>query len=139
MDISILTVHAAAMYWAYLFSQLGKIIFPVRKKDFPRHKKSLRLEAIGDNGHPAGLITIFLLALAKVRRKSETAKKKSEKFSFLAHFFYLYTIFLYYFHHFFLLDDSDISSFLIEFFYLFHLGRACSLTFNYDISLSRNR
>jgi hypothetical protein len=53
MDISILTVHAAAMYWAYLFSQLEKI-------DFPRHKKSLRLEAIGDNGHPAGLITIFL-------------------------------------------------------------------------------
>jgi hypothetical protein len=36
------------MYWAYLFSQLGKIIFPVRKKDFPRHKKSLRLEAIGE-------------------------------------------------------------------------------------------
>jgi hypothetical protein len=32
MDISILTVHAAAMYWAYLFSQLEKIIFPVRKK-----------------------------------------------------------------------------------------------------------
>jgi hypothetical protein len=45
---------------AYLFSQLGKIIFPVRKKNFPRHKKSLRQEAIGDNGHPAGLITIFL-------------------------------------------------------------------------------
>jgi hypothetical protein len=42
------------MYWAYLFSQLGKIIFPVRKIDFPRHKKSLRLEAIGDNGRPAG-------------------------------------------------------------------------------------
>ena len=42
------TVHAAAMYWAYLFSQLGKIIFPVRKKDFPRHKKSLRQEAIGE-------------------------------------------------------------------------------------------
>lgn len=80
MDISILTVHAAAMYWAYLFSQLEKNIFPVRKKDFPRHKKSLRLEAIGDNGHPAGLITIFLLALAKVRRKSETAKKKARNF-----------------------------------------------------------
>jgi hypothetical protein len=39
--------------WKKLFSQLEKI-------DFPRHKKSLRLEAIGDNGHPAGLITIFL-------------------------------------------------------------------------------
>jgi hypothetical protein len=36
------------MYWAYLFSQLEKIISPVRKKDFPRHKKSLRLEAIGE-------------------------------------------------------------------------------------------
>jgi hypothetical protein len=80
MDISILTVHAAAMYRAYLFFQLGKIIFPVRKKDFPRHKKSLRLEAIGDNGHPAGLITIFLLALAKVRRIFGTAKKKARNF-----------------------------------------------------------
>ena len=80
MDISILTVHAAAMYWAYLFSQLEKIIFPVGKKDFPRHKKSLRPEAIGDNGHPAGLITIFLLALAKVRRKFGTAKKKARNF-----------------------------------------------------------
>ena len=36
------------MYRAYLFSQLEKIIFPVRKKDYPRHKKSLRLEAIGE-------------------------------------------------------------------------------------------
>jgi hypothetical protein len=36
------------MYWAYLFSQLEKIISPVRKKDFPRHKKSLRLKAIGE-------------------------------------------------------------------------------------------
>jgi hypothetical protein len=34
------TVHAAAMYGAYLFSQLEKIIFPVRKKDFPKHKKA---------------------------------------------------------------------------------------------------
>ena len=68
------------MYWAYLFSLLEKIFFPVRKIDFPRHKKSLRPEAIGDNGHPAGLITIFLLALAKVRRKSETAKKKARNF-----------------------------------------------------------
>ncbi|MBU9908523.1 hypothetical protein KTQ96_11340 [Prevotella copri] len=39
---------------------VGKNYFPSWKKDFPRHKKSLRLEAIGDNGHPAGLITIFL-------------------------------------------------------------------------------
>jgi hypothetical protein len=34
------TVHAAAMYWAYLFSQLGKIIFPVRKKIFLGTKKA---------------------------------------------------------------------------------------------------
>ena len=47
--------------WKKLFSQLEKIIFPVGKnyfpswkKDFPRHKKSLRPEAIGDNGRPAG-------------------------------------------------------------------------------------
>jgi len=55
MDISNLTVHAAAIF-----------IFPVRKikfsswEDILWHKKSLRQEAIGDNGHPAGLITIFL-------------------------------------------------------------------------------
>jgi len=40
MDISILTVHAAAMYWAYLFSQLEKIIFPVGKKIFLGIKKA---------------------------------------------------------------------------------------------------
>jgi hypothetical protein len=34
------TVHAAAMYWAYLFPQLEKIIFPVRKKIFLGIKKA---------------------------------------------------------------------------------------------------
>lgn len=33
---------------------LGISIFPVGKKYFPRHKKSLRPEAIGDNGRLAG-------------------------------------------------------------------------------------
>ena len=49
------TVHAAAIYENY-FPQLGKYIFPVRKKYFSRLgiKKSLRLEAIGDNGRLAG-------------------------------------------------------------------------------------
>lgn len=35
-----LTDHATAMYWAYLFSQLGKIIFPVGKKIFLGIKKA---------------------------------------------------------------------------------------------------
>jgi hypothetical protein len=39
-DKSDLTVHAAAMYWAYLFSQLEKIIFPVGKKIFLGIKKA---------------------------------------------------------------------------------------------------
>lgn len=33
---------------------VGKNYFPSWKKDFPRHKKSLRPEAIGDNGRLAG-------------------------------------------------------------------------------------
>lgn len=51
-----------------------------QQNDTLGHKKSLRLEAIGDNGHPAGLITIFLLALAKVRRIFGTAKGNCRNF-----------------------------------------------------------
>jgi hypothetical protein len=36
------------MYWAYLFSQLGKNIFPVRKKIFLGIKKACGCEAIGE-------------------------------------------------------------------------------------------
>jgi len=44
-------------------------------------KKACGNEAIGDNVRPDGLITIFLLALAKVRRIFGTAKKKGKKFA----------------------------------------------------------
>lgn len=117
--------------WEKLFSQL-------EKKDFPRHKKSLRPEAIGETVALPDRLLSSCRRWQKYEENLKPPKKKREIF-IPRSFFYLYTIFLYYFHHLFLLDDSDISSFLIEFFNLFHLGRTCSLTFNYDISLSRDR
>ena len=48
------------MYWAYLFSQLGKIVFPVGKKIFLGIKKSLRPEAIGETvALPDSLLSSF--------------------------------------------------------------------------------
>lgn len=74
------TVHAAAMYWAYLFSQLGKIIFPVRKKDFPRHKKSLRLKAIGETVALPDCLQSSVKRWQKYEEYFEPPKKKARNF-----------------------------------------------------------
>ena len=74
------TVHAAAMYRAYLFSQLGKIIFPVRKKDFPRHKKSLRLEAIGETVALPDCLQSSVKRWQKYEEYFEPPKKKARNF-----------------------------------------------------------
>jgi hypothetical protein len=72
------TVHAAAMYWAYLFSQLEKIIFPVRKIDFPRHKKSLRPEAIGETVALPDCLQSSVKRWQKYEEYLEPPKKKRE-------------------------------------------------------------
>ena len=66
------------MYWAYLFSQLEKIIFPVRKKDFPRHKKSLRPEAIGETVALPDRLLSSCRRLQKYEEYFEPPKKKRE-------------------------------------------------------------
>jgi hypothetical protein len=68
------------MYWAYLFSQLEKIIFPVRKKDFPRHKKSLRLEAIGETVALPDRLLSSCRRLQKYEEYLEPPKKKARNF-----------------------------------------------------------
>ena len=67
------TVHAAAMYWAYLFSQL-------EKKDFPRHKKSLRLKAIGETVALPDCLQSSVKRWQKYEEYLELPKKKREIF-----------------------------------------------------------
>jgi hypothetical protein len=80
------------MYWAYLFSQLGKIIFPVRKKDFPRHKKSLRLEAIGETVALPDRLLSSCRRWQKYEEYLEPPKKKARIFQLLPFFFLFYVI-----------------------------------------------
>lgn len=75
-------------YRVFLFPQLGKYFSPVREMNSRGIKKACGQEAIGDNGHPAGLITIFLLALAKIRRIFGTGKYFQEKVVFLVGKYY---------------------------------------------------
>ena len=72
------TVHAAAMYWTYLFSQLGKNIFPVRKKIFLGIKKSLRLKAIGETVALPDSLLSSVKRWQKYEENPEPPKKKRE-------------------------------------------------------------